>query len=90
MKVILHGEKDNKKKTVEYNLLDHYDPETKNSSMARTTGYTCTAAVNLIAENLFNEKGVFPPELVGKHKTCFDFVLKYLVERRVILKSKEY
>ena len=90
MKVILHGEKDGKKKTVEYNLLDHYDPETKNSSMARTTGYTCTAAVNLIAQNLFNEKGVFPPELVGKHKACFDFVLKYLGERRVILKSKEY
>ena len=90
MKVILHGEKDGKKKTVEYNLLDHYDPETKNSSMARTTGYTCTAAVNLIAQNIFNEKGVFPPELVGKHKACFDFVLKYLAERKVILKMKEY
>lgn len=90
MKVILHGEKDGKKKTVEYYLLDHYDPETKNSSMARTTGYTCTAAVNLIAQKLFNEKGVFPPELVGKHKTCFDFVLKYLAERKIILKMKEY
>lgn len=90
MKVILHGEKDGKKKTVEYNLLDHYDPETKNSSMARTTGYTCTAAVNLLAQNLFNDKGVFPPELVGKHKACFDFVLKYLAERKVILKMKEY
>jgi len=90
MKVILHGEKDGKKKTVEYNLLDHYDPGTKNSSMARTTGYTCTAAVNLLAQNLFNEKGVFPPELVGKHKACFDFVLNYLAERKVILKKKEY
>lgn len=90
MKVILHGEKDGKKKIIEYNLLDHYDPETKNSSMARTTGYTCTAAVNLIAQNLFNEKGVFPPELVGKNKACFDFVLKHLAERKVILKSKEY
>ena len=90
MKVILHGEKDSKKKTVEYNLLDHYDPEAKNSSMARTTGYTCTAAVNLVAQKLFNEKGVFPPELVGKHKTCFDFVLKYLAERKVILNMKEY
>lgn len=90
MKVILHGEKNGKKKTVEYNLLDHYDPETKNSSMARTTGYTCTAAVNLLAQNLFNEKGVFPPELVGKHKACFDFVLNYLAERKVLPKMKEY
>lgn len=79
MKVIVKG----KDKTIEYNLLDRYDPETKISSMARTTGYTCTAAVNLIALKLFNEKGVFPPELVGKHKDCFDFVMNYLKERGV-------
>ena len=79
MKVILHGED----KTIEWSLLDHFDKETKISSMARTTGYTCTAAVNLLAQNLFSEKGIFPPELVGKHKECFDFVLNYLKERRV-------
>ena len=83
MKVIVKGEKDGKKKTIEYNLLDRYDKSTKISSMSRTTGYTCTAAVNLIAKNLFTEKGVFPPELVGKHKNCFDFVLNYLKERNV-------
>jgi lysine 6-dehydrogenase len=85
MKVIVKG----RNKTVEYNLLDRYDAATKTSSMARTTGYTCTAAVNLIAKNLFNEKGVFPPELVGKHKVCFDFVMKYLQERNVIWKMSE-
>lgn len=79
MKVILHGE--NKK--IEWSLLDYYDKETKISSMARTTGYTCTAAVNLLAQNLFKEKGVFPPELVGKHKDCFEFVVNYLKERNV-------
>ena len=79
MKVILHSEN----KTIEWNLLDYFDKETKISSMARTTGYTCTAAVNLIAQNLFTDKGVFPPELVGKHKACFDFVFNYLKERKV-------
>ncbi|MDP4262489.1 MAG: saccharopine dehydrogenase C-terminal domain-containing protein [Bacteroidota bacterium] len=79
MKVIVRG----KDKTIEYNLLDRYDAATKTSSMARTTGYTCTAAVNLIAKNLFNEKGIFPPELIGKHKQCFDFVMNYLKERNV-------
>lgn len=79
MKVILHGEN----KTIEWSLLDYYDKETKISSMARTTGYTCTAAVNLIAQKLFSEKGVFPPERVGRYKPCFDFVLQYLQERRV-------
>jgi len=51
--------------------------------MARTTGYACTAAVNMLAQNLFNEKGMFPPELIGKHEQCFDFILEYLKERKV-------
>jgi saccharopine dehydrogenase-like NADP-dependent oxidoreductase len=70
-------------KTFVYNLYDEYDPTTKTSSMARTTGYTCNAAVNLIAGKLFEKKGVFPPELVGGDKTCFEFVMKYLSERNV-------
>jgi saccharopine dehydrogenase-like NADP-dependent oxidoreductase len=83
MKVIVEGEKEGKKKKIEYNLLDRFDQATKTSSMARTTGYTCTAAVNLIAKNLFIEKGVFPPELIGKYQNCFDFVINYLKERNV-------
>jgi saccharopine dehydrogenase-like NADP-dependent oxidoreductase len=83
MRVKLIGKKNGEQKIVEWSLLDFYDPETRISSMARTTGYTCTAAVNLVAQNLFNEEGVFPPELVGKHKQCFDFVLNYLKERKV-------
>ncbi|MEQ1675239.1 MAG: saccharopine dehydrogenase C-terminal domain-containing protein [Chitinophagaceae bacterium] len=83
MKVIIKGEG----KTIEYDLLDRYDATTKTSSMARTTGYTCTAAVNLIASGLFTEKGVFPPELIGNRKECFDFVINYLKERKVIWKK---
>jgi len=89
MKVKLISKKDDGSKSIEWNLLDFYDHDTKISSMARTTGYTCTAAVNLLAQNLFNEKGVFPPELVGKHKACFDFVLDYLKERKVNWIKKE-
>ena len=89
MKVKLIANKDGESKTIEWNLLDFYDPETKISSMARTTGYTCTAAVNLIAQDLFSEKGVFPPELVGKHNKCFDFILDYLKERKVNWIKKE-
>ena len=89
MKVKLIGKKDSESKTIEWSLLDFYDHETKISSMARTTGYTCTAAVNLLAQNLFNKKGVFPPELIGNHKKCFDFVLEYLKERKVNWIKKE-
>jgi len=86
MKVILKsGEK-----TIEYNLLDRYDTINKNSSMSRTTGYTCTASANLIAKKIFIEKGVFPPELVGKYEPAFDFVMDYLEARNVVWNKKEY
>ncbi len=84
MKVIIHGEG----KTIEYNLLDYYDKASQLSSMARTTGYTCTAAVNLLAKKMVTKKGVFPPELIGNDEASFDFVLNYLKERGVIWKKK--
>lgn len=76
-------------KTVVYNLHDEFSPETKTSSMARTTGYTATAAANLFLDGLFSEKGVFPPELVGKHEKCFNYFLDYLKERNVIYTKVE-
>lgn len=79
MKVVVKGEGGK----IEYNLFDRYDPVTKTSSMARTTGYTCTAAVNLVIKGLFTDKGVFPPELIGQRENCFDFVLDYLAQRNV-------
>ena len=85
MKVIIKGER----KTIVYDLYDQYDPMTKTSSMARTTGYTCTAAVNLMAKGMFSAKGVFPPELIGKYKKCFEFVMEYLRERNVNWKKSE-
>lgn len=79
MKVIVSGEG----RTITWDLYDQFDTVTGISSMARSTGYTCTAAVQLIVRGLFIEKGVFPPELIGRRKDCFDFVLDYLKERRV-------
>ena len=55
--------------------------------MSRTTGYTATAAANLFLDGLFTEKGIFPPELVGKHERCFNYILNYLEERNVIYKD---
>ena len=84
MRITLKGtDSNNKEKTIIYNLHDEYCSKTNVSSMSRTTGYTATAAANLFLEGLFQEKGVFPPELVGKHETCFDYILNYLKERNI-------
>lgn len=81
LKVIING--DNRQ--IEYDLYDEYDPATRTSSMARTTGYTCTAAVHLLANGMFGEKGIYPPELPGADERCFRFVLNYLQDRGIKL-----
>jgi saccharopine dehydrogenase-like NADP-dependent oxidoreductase len=76
-------------KTICYVLYDEYDVATQTSSMSRTTGYTCTAALNMLIEKLFTEKGVFPPELVGKDETCFNFIMNYLSDRNIHYRKTE-
>ncbi|NLE34670.1 MAG: NAD(P)H-binding protein [Bacteroidales bacterium] len=83
MRVILRGEEKGIRREVIYDLYDEYDPVEKISSMARTTGFTATGTAEMILAGLFREKGVFPPELVGRHEECFDFIIRYLKERNI-------
>ncbi len=84
MRISLKGENSSgQQEEIVYNLYDEYCHDTNTSSMARTTGYTATAAANLFLEGIFIEKGVFPPELVGKHEACFKYFLRYLEERNI-------
>lgn len=83
MKVILHGTRNGAPHKVTADMLDVYDSKTGFSSMSRTTGFTATATVNMLAENLFKKHGVFPPELVGDEPGCLDFILKYVRQRGV-------
>jgi saccharopine dehydrogenase-like NADP-dependent oxidoreductase len=51
--------------------------------MSRTTGYTCTAAANMVLDGTFTDPGLYPPELVGRKDSCFEHVIRYLAERQV-------
>ena len=89
MRITVEGTEKGKKKKYVYNLFDTYDKETGISSMSRTTGYTCTATVNLILEGKFSQKGVFPPEFVGRERDCTKYILDYLKQRNVIYRVTE-
>ena len=52
--------------------------------MARTTGYTATAVATLLTRGLYKKVGISPPEYLGRHPECVDFILKYLEERGVV------
>jgi saccharopine dehydrogenase-like NADP-dependent oxidoreductase len=84
MRVTLKGKKANgRTEEVVYDLYDEYSTETQTPSMARTTGYTATAVANMFLEDLFTEKGVFPPELIGKKDACYNYIMNYLKERDI-------
>ena len=83
LKVIIESDTD----IIKYSLYNEYDAINKNSSMAKTTGFTATASINLILNKLFTKKGIFPPEVVGAHKNCLDFIISYLKERSVLLRK---
>jgi saccharopine dehydrogenase-like NADP-dependent oxidoreductase len=67
-----------------FRMLDRYDPQRGIHSMARTTGYTATAAVRMLIEGLYEEPGIAPPETIGRQRAAFDFMIRCLRERQVI------
>jgi lysine 6-dehydrogenase len=88
MKIIIRGEENGKSREYIYDLYDEYDKVSGTLSMARTTGYTCTAVSNLILMEGFKSPGVNPPEYVGSDERNFRFILDYLRKRNVIYNLK--
>jgi saccharopine dehydrogenase-like NADP-dependent oxidoreductase len=86
MQIDIIGTENEQKVHYIYNLYDIYDAESKTISMARTTGYTCTAIANLLITNKFDRKGICPPEYVGEQADSMNFIINYLKNRNVNLK----
>ena len=85
MEITVRGQEDGAPRAYVYRLLDRTDERTGASSMARTTGYTCTAAARLVIEGRFARAGICPPEYVGADEACFERVLADLKMRGVDL-----
>lgn len=83
MRIKIEGEEKANKQKYTYNLLDYTSAETETLSMARTTGYTCTAAAHLVLEGRFARKGICPPEYLGEDEGVFNFILNHLKNRGV-------
>ena len=83
---IIEGTKDGKKIRQTIDMHDRYCAETDVISMARTTGYTATNTIRLIANGLYSHKGISPPEYIGKDPKCVEFLMNGLKERGVVWK----
>ncbi len=83
MRVELTGRTEGRSWTYRFDLLDHFDEETGIHSMARTTGYTCTAVVDLVLSGVYAAPGISPPEFIGRTDGCYKRVTEHLRDRGV-------
>ena len=83
MRIRMSGEEKGQSRNIQYNLYDRMEKSSGTLSMARTTGYTCTAAVHLLLNGKYDRKGISPPEYLGEDENNFKFILNYLKDRGV-------
>jgi saccharopine dehydrogenase-like NADP-dependent oxidoreductase len=83
MHVVVEGLSGENDLTYTFDMLDSYDRATDTTSMARTTGYTCSVVARQVASGLFRRPGVNPPEYVGREEGCYEDLLEGLRERDV-------
>ena len=70
-----------------YFLYDETNLKENTTSMARTTGYTASAVVDILDQNIFVEKGVFSPELVGSRTKVVNYLLDHLKTKNIQIKK---
>ncbi|MCJ7680111.1 MAG: saccharopine dehydrogenase NADP-binding domain-containing protein [Candidatus Aminicenantes bacterium] len=87
MRIVVEGKKAEKRLRHTYELLDRHDPSTETHSMARTTGYTATVALRMLARGLYDLKGISPPEFIGRRPECYRFMLNGLEDRGVFYRE---
>jgi lysine 6-dehydrogenase len=83
MRVTIEGEEEGAETVYQYDLYDTYDPDSDTTSMARTTGYTCTGAARMILQGMVDGPGVIPPERVAEKEENFRFLLRHLSEKGI-------
>lgn len=88
MRIIVEGEQNGEKVRYVYDLLDRYDDASRVHSMARTTGYTATAALRMVGSGLFSRPGIIAPEFIGEQPECVEFMLEELAARGVVYKQR--
>ena len=82
LRVVVEGKKNGGAETHVFEMVDHYDPETRLTSMARTTCFPASIAAQLIAAGTIDRVGcLFPEELFCGD--LYETLISYLEEHGV-------
>ena len=62
MRVTIRGMMENRRQTLAYEMIDHYDERLKMTSMMRTTAFPTSIIAQMLSNGTIKTRGVLPPE----------------------------
>ncbi len=83
MDVTVEGTKGGETKKIEYFVYDSYDTKNRISAMSRTTAFPPSIIAQILSEKPPEEKGIVPPEILGKDDSLFETTIRKLKEKGV-------
>ncbi|MEM0135145.1 MAG: saccharopine dehydrogenase C-terminal domain-containing protein [Thermoplasmatales archaeon] len=75
------------KEEIVYTVFDKQDTKTGFTAMTRTTGFTNAAITRLMLKNMIKDKGIAPPEIVGRDSGSFNEIIGFLEKMGVTVSS---
>lgn len=88
MRVIVEGARNGASRKHTFELVDYFDPKTRYTAMARTTGFTATCTARMTARGEIPERGVLFPEQIFLGLR-FEKMLAALAEKGVKVSHSE-
>ena len=89
MRIEVEGEHGGAPAYFAYDLFDRYDPQSKTTSMARTTGFPCAVATRLLLDGRLGlSTGVHFPEAVARDQKVLGALIAGLEERGVVFRHR--
>lgn len=89
MRIIAEGARSGRRTRMQWDMVDVADRKSGTSSMARTTGLTCTTFVRLLLDKVIDATGVLPPERFGHDADLTARVLRDLSRKGVRVELTE-
>lgn len=83
MRVSGTGTKDGARTRVTWDVLDHLDPSTGFTSMARTTAFPATSVARMLLDGAIRGSGVIVPEMLAGRQDVVSRLLRELAQRGI-------
>ncbi|MHA1708731.1 MAG: saccharopine dehydrogenase family protein [Candidatus Baldrarchaeia archaeon] len=89
MRVEVLGYHQGTKRVMIFDLVDRFDEREEITAMARVTGYMASTVTKILASGEIKQKGIVPPEILGRDTAIFKKIIEDLGKRRIVIRISE-